>query len=90
VLGITGGIAHETLKLAVDVVDFVPVPGLAVAAKTLLIIWDTLQLVDVRCIISTYPRNKLLILSIDPVQPSRMPPPHREMCRYPPLCKTGN
>jgi len=53
VLGITGDIAHETLKLAVDVVDFVPVPGLAVAAKTLLNIRDTLQLVDPRSIISS-------------------------------------
>ena len=62
VLGTTGDIVHETPKLATGVLDLAPVQGLALSAKTLLNIWDTLQLVDVRCIISTCPRGQSLIL----------------------------
>jgi len=52
-LGTTGDFAHEMLTLAVDILNFVPIPRLAAAAKMLLNIWDTLQLVDVCCIIPT-------------------------------------
>ena len=47
VLGTTADVAHELLTLAVEFSDFVPVPGLAVAAQTLLNIWDAAQEVDV-------------------------------------------
>lgn len=46
-LGTSAEIAHELLSLAVEFSDFVPVPGLAVAAQTLLNIWDASQEVDV-------------------------------------------
>jgi hypothetical protein len=47
VLGTTADVAHELLSLAVEFSGFVPVPGLAVAAQTLLNIWDAAQDVDV-------------------------------------------
>ncbi|KAF8890966.1 hypothetical protein BD779DRAFT_1515523 [Infundibulicybe gibba] len=46
VLGTAGDIAHEALLMSVELLDFAPVPGLQTAAKTLLNIWDTLQMVD--------------------------------------------
>ncbi|KAF5329372.1 hypothetical protein D9619_009450 [Psilocybe cf. subviscida] len=46
VLGTSAEIAHELLSLAVEFSNFVPVPGLAVAAQTLLNIWDASQEVD--------------------------------------------
>lgn len=47
ILGTTGDIAHEALLLSVDVLEFAPVLGLQQAARTLLGIWDALQMVDV-------------------------------------------
>ncbi|RDB20038.1 hypothetical protein Hypma_012989 [Hypsizygus marmoreus] len=46
ILGTTGDIVHEALVVGTELFDFVPVPGLAIAAKLLLNIWDTLQRVD--------------------------------------------
>ncbi|PPQ72431.1 hypothetical protein CVT24_003126 [Panaeolus cyanescens] len=39
-------IAHEALYVGVELLDFVPIPGLSVAAKTLLAIWDAAEEVD--------------------------------------------
>lgn len=41
-------VTHEILLLGSDVLHFAPVPGLEEAARTLLSIWDSLQLVEVR------------------------------------------
>ncbi|KAF9780733.1 hypothetical protein BJ322DRAFT_278471 [Thelephora terrestris] len=46
VLGTAGDVAHELLRNGVDLLGFVPIPGLDAAARTLLQIWDTLQQVD--------------------------------------------
>lgn len=47
VLGAAGAITHEALFVGVDLIHFAPVPGLAIAAHTLLRIWDAVQLVNV-------------------------------------------
>ncbi|OSC98358.1 hypothetical protein PYCCODRAFT_1480695 [Trametes coccinea BRFM310] len=47
VLGVAGQVAHELLELSADVLRFAPVVGLEEAARTLLNIWDALQLVDI-------------------------------------------
>ncbi|KIP06901.1 hypothetical protein PHLGIDRAFT_106442 [Phlebiopsis gigantea 11061_1 CR5-6] len=39
-------ILHDTLEVAVDALEFVPVVGLAEAARTLLTIWDAVQMVE--------------------------------------------
>ncbi|KAG7086098.1 hypothetical protein E1B28_003613 [Marasmius oreades] len=46
VLGTAVDVAHEALVLSADVLELAPVPGLSPAARTLLLIWDSLQLVD--------------------------------------------
>ncbi|KII83772.1 hypothetical protein PLICRDRAFT_95753 [Plicaturopsis crispa FD-325 SS-3] len=46
VLGNTLDGAHEVLLLSVEVLRFAPIAGLEEAARTLLGIWDSLQLVD--------------------------------------------
>ncbi|KAF5362649.1 hypothetical protein D9758_009617 [Tetrapyrgos nigripes] len=46
VLGNAQLVGHEALLLSVDLLELAPVPGLRVAASTLLEIWDALQLVD--------------------------------------------
>ncbi|KAI0324972.1 kinase-like protein [Cubamyces sp. BRFM 1775] len=46
VLGATGKVVHELLNISVDFLRFAPVPALEEAARTLLNIWDSLQLVD--------------------------------------------
>ncbi|KAF7965529.1 hypothetical protein HWV62_43062, partial [Athelia sp. TMB] len=46
VLGTALAITHEGLLVSVDALEFVPVPGLQAAARTLLGIWDALQRVD--------------------------------------------
>lgn len=46
VLDATANVAHETLAVSVDLLQLVPFPGLAEAAKTLLYIWDGVQVVD--------------------------------------------
>ncbi|TRM55658.1 hypothetical protein BD626DRAFT_416005 [Schizophyllum amplum] len=45
-LNATADVAHETLALSVELLQLVPFPGLAEAAKTLLYIWDGVQIVD--------------------------------------------
>ncbi|KAI0820557.1 hypothetical protein BC628DRAFT_1397178 [Trametes gibbosa] len=47
VLGITAQVVHELLEVSTDVLRFAPIPGLEEAARTLLNIWDALQLVDI-------------------------------------------
>lgn len=54
ILGTAGEIAHETLALSVDWLALAPVPGLHVAAKMLLEIWDTVQMVDVSPLSNIY------------------------------------
>ncbi|KAI5890227.1 uncharacterized protein SCHCODRAFT_02339269 [Schizophyllum commune H4-8] len=46
VLDTTASVTHEGLAISVDLLQLVPFPGLAEAAKTLLYIWDGVQLVD--------------------------------------------
>ncbi|KAF9255884.1 hypothetical protein L218DRAFT_911907 [Marasmius fiardii PR-910] len=46
VLGTAVDAAHEALVLSADLLELAPVPGLSAAARTLLQIWDSLQLVD--------------------------------------------
>lgn len=46
VLGLAADVGHETLMLSVNALGFAPVAGLEQAAKTLLDIWDALQMVD--------------------------------------------
>lgn len=53
VLGTTGMVMHELLEVSVDVLRFAPIVGLEEAARTLLNIWDSLQLVDVRVYVTT-------------------------------------
>ena len=48
VLGTASQVVHELLEVGVDVLKFAPIVGLEEAARTLLNIWDALQLVDVR------------------------------------------
>ncbi len=48
ILGNAVDVAHEALILSADVLQLAPVVGLQEAAKTLLTIWDALQLVEVR------------------------------------------
>ncbi|RPD53297.1 hypothetical protein L227DRAFT_617134 [Lentinus tigrinus ALCF2SS1-6] len=47
VLGTAGEVVHELLEVSVDVLKFAPIVGLEEAARTLLTIWDALQLVDI-------------------------------------------
>ena len=47
-LGNTVDVTHETLNAGVDLHEFAPLPGLALAARTLLEIWDGLSMVNVR------------------------------------------
>ncbi|TFK79567.1 hypothetical protein K466DRAFT_570161 [Polyporus arcularius HHB13444] len=47
VLGTAGEVVHELLEVSVDVLKFAPIVGLEEAARTLLNIWDALQLVDI-------------------------------------------
>ncbi|OBZ74270.1 hypothetical protein A0H81_05040 [Grifola frondosa] len=47
VLGTSGDVLHEVLLVSADVLRFVPILGLEEAARTLLGIWDSLQMVDI-------------------------------------------
>ena len=49
-LGYTLEATHELLDLGSDALRFAPIPGLAEAARVLVTIWDSLQLVEVRCV----------------------------------------
>ena len=44
---------HELLDLGSDALRFAPIPGLAEAARVLVTIWDSLQLVEVLCMLFT-------------------------------------
>jgi len=46
-LGVASSILYETLFIGVDLIDLAPLPGLALAAKTLLNIWNAAQQIDV-------------------------------------------
>ncbi|KAH9985258.1 hypothetical protein BJV77DRAFT_1084863 [Russula vinacea] len=46
VLGTVAAIGHEALFIGVDLLSFVPVPGLDIAAQTLLRIWDAVEMVE--------------------------------------------
>jgi abelson tyrosine-protein kinase 1 len=46
-LGTAACIGHEALFTGVDLLQFVPVPGLDVAGKVLLNIWDAIEMVEV-------------------------------------------
>ncbi|PCH42817.1 hypothetical protein WOLCODRAFT_25573 [Wolfiporia cocos MD-104 SS10] len=47
VLGIAGDVTHEALLVSAELLKFAPLPGLEVAARALLDIWDAMQQVDV-------------------------------------------
>lgn len=46
-LGNALDVGFDLLSVTVDLLELVPVPGLAAAAKTLLTIWESVQQVDV-------------------------------------------
>ena len=46
-LSTAGDITHELLEFTLEFGEFIPVPGLETAVKTLLRIWDVIQMVDV-------------------------------------------
>jgi abelson tyrosine-protein kinase 1 len=48
VLGTAVDVAHEALLLSVEPLSMLPIPGLNEAAKTLLLVWDALEQVEVR------------------------------------------
>ncbi|KAI0640836.1 hypothetical protein C8Q79DRAFT_920613 [Trametes meyenii] len=47
VLGTTAEVVHELLEISTDLLRFAPIVGLEEAARTLLYIWESLQLVDI-------------------------------------------
>lgn len=46
-MGAAAVLAHKTLLASVPALELIPVPGLTMAAKLLLNIWDAVQEVDV-------------------------------------------
>jgi len=40
-------IGHEVLFASVDLLHYIPIPGLEIAAQTLLRIWDAVEMVEV-------------------------------------------
>ena len=48
ILGTAADIPHEIILMGADGLRYAPIPGLEVAATSLITIWDALQLVDVR------------------------------------------
>ena len=42
---------HDLLEVGADLVQFAPIPGLQEAARVLLTIWESLQLVEVRIVV---------------------------------------
>ena len=57
-------IGHEVLFTGVDLLQFVPVPGLDIAGKILLGIWDAVEMVEVSMIVDTL-FTALLVLTAD-------------------------
>ena len=47
VLGAAAAIGHEVLFTGVDLLQYIPIPGLEIAAQTLLRIWDAVGMVEV-------------------------------------------
>ncbi|KZT05047.1 uncharacterized protein LAESUDRAFT_750759 [Laetiporus sulphureus 93-53] len=47
VLGTAGEATHEVLVVSVELLEFAPLPGLQAAARSLLEIWDALQMVEI-------------------------------------------
>ena len=80
VLGTTADVIHEALIVTADLLEFAPVPGLALAAKTVVNIWDAAQYVDVSYIMFynmySYKNQFLSDESISLFSS------HRKMCRY--------
>ncbi len=53
---------HEALLLSTDLLEYAPIPGLQNVARTLLQIWDSLELVDVCVRFSDYHVQTLILL----------------------------
>ncbi len=53
---------HEALLLSTDLLEYAPIPGLQNVARTLLQIWDALELVDVCVRFSDYHVQTLILL----------------------------
>jgi hypothetical protein len=83
VLGTAGDVAHELLRNGVDLLGFVPIPGLDAAARTLLQIWDTLQQVDVN-LLPTF-RNFCSLNGVSVDEPLGVSSPHTTVCGHPPV-----
>lgn len=47
-MGVTKALVRRALVISVSASPYVPIPGLLGVAKMLLIIWDAVQVVDVR------------------------------------------
>ena len=56
-------IGHEVLFTGVDLLQYVPVPGLDLAGNILLSIWDAVELVEVS--VMDIPFAALLVLTAD-------------------------
>ena len=57
-------IGHEVLFTGVDLLQFAPVPGLDLAGKILLSIWDAVQMVEVSVMDTSF--APILVLTADP------------------------
>ena len=62
-LGVAASIGHEALFVGVDLLRFAPVPGLELAGRTLLNIWDAVDMVEVS--LMGTPFVALLLLTVD-------------------------
>jgi hypothetical protein len=60
---LAASIGHEVLFTGVDLLQFAPVPGLDIAGKILLGIWDAVELVEVSMIDTLF--TALLVLTAD-------------------------
>ena len=61
-LGTAASIGHEALFTGVDLLQFVPVPGLNTAGTILLNIWDAIEMVEVG--VMGVPFEALLVLTV--------------------------
>ena len=62
-LGTAASIGHEVLFAGVDLLRFAPVPGLELVGKTLLNIWDAVDMVEVS--LMDTPLSASLLLTAD-------------------------
>jgi hypothetical protein len=79
-LGMAASIGHEALFTGVDLLQFVPVPGLNTAGNILLNIWDAIEMVEVG--LMSAPIVEPLVLTTDlsiPDESSSMSAPHRTL-----------